>query len=69
MPYSKKIIEEKRVLLRRQNAEVRKFSENVYVTCVCGRFIRIIHAYRCYYCRLWFCWTCAGYHFKKPEIR
>lgn len=69
MPYNKKDIEEKRILLRRQNAEVFPNRFMIMLTCICGRKINIMHAYKCYFCRLWLCWTCAGYHFKKKQIR
>ena len=60
--------ETKQALLRSQNAEVR-LARPCTVTCICKKTVPIEHAYRCYFCRLWFCWTCAGHHFKKPEIR
>ena len=71
MSYSKKDIIEKRILLRKQNAQVYPNRKQIKVTCACGRTVNIMHAYKCYFCRLWICWTCAGFHFRirKSEIR
>ena len=63
-------IKEKRVLLRKQNAEILPEGKQVKLICGgCGKIISLFHAYKCYFCRLWFCWTCAGHHFKKPCLR
>lgn len=64
-------VKEKRVALRKQNREVRTGTINgAKITCGgCGKLILLVHTYKCYFCRLWFCWTCAGHHFKKPSIR
>lgn len=66
MSYAKDV-KEKRALLKRQNAELG--GTELAVTCVCKKVVPIAHAYRCYFCRLWFCWTCAGYHFKERNLR
>lgn len=29
----------------------------------CGRETGLLHAYRCYYCGIWFCERCAAGHF------
>jgi lysyl-tRNA synthetase class I len=42
----------------------------IKVTCAsCGKQVNICdHAYKCFYCGLWFCWTCSKEHFKeKPK--
>lgn len=31
----------------------------------CRRVIKIWKAYKCFYCGLWFCHTCAGPHFEE----
>ena len=33
------------------------------VTCECSRKIKHIETYRCLYCQLWFCDSCAEGHF------
>jgi len=55
MPYPLAEIEEKRASLRKQNAQIYPHRKNVKVTCICGRTVSIMHAYKCYFCRLWFC--------------
>ena len=62
--------EEKRKLLTKQKLEVNLGTLNSKVTCAwCRRRVLIRQAYRCYYCRLYFCWTCSKLHFTKPDIR
>ena len=50
----------KRVLTRRQIESVRL---GEYVPCPCGRKIDLSAAYKCLFCGVWFCRTCAERHF------
>ena len=62
--------EEKRRILRKQRLEVDLGTMKSRVTCAwCHRRVQIQHAYRCFFCRLWFCWKCSKLHFTKPDIR
>ncbi len=62
--------EEKRNFLRKQKFQVQLGVMNAKVTCAgCGRDVLLRTAYRCFYCRLYFCWTCSKWHFTKPDIR
>lgn len=68
MPHSKKDIKKKRNTLRVQNAELRPH-RGVKITCAgCKRKVNVIYAYRCFFCRLWFCKTCSKLHFTKEEL-
>ncbi len=62
-------VRNKRILLRKQQREILPDGNQIMLTCECGKRLSIFHAYKCYFCRLWMCWTCAGYHFKKKDIR
>ena len=37
----------------------------ITVTCGCGKNIRLINAFKCFFCGLWFCHQCAKKHFSR----
>ena len=37
------------------------------VTCPCGYELDVRQAYKCLFCGIWFCETCAHRHFAQPE--
>jgi hypothetical protein len=39
------------------------------VGCPCGKMVKVENAYRCLYCRVYFCATCAEKHFGKSRRR
>jgi hypothetical protein len=39
----------------------------IYVTCTCGNRVAFFAAYRCWFCKIWFCKDCAGKHFVTEE--
>lgn len=65
--------EDCRTTRRSQKAMIAKGGavDIVHLRCPCGRVVKLVHMYRCYVCRVWLCWTCAGYHFgyEKGSIR
>ena len=63
-PVPESVKKEGRAKLYRQCREV--ITDN-HVTCECGRIVRLTMAYKCFYCGLWFCHTCARKHFAVPE--
>ncbi len=69
MHYSKKDVKEKQDKLRAQNTELYQHRK-IKITCAggCKRKINIIYAYRCFFCRLWFCKTCSKPHFTKEKL-
>ena len=52
-----------RSLVSKQCREI----HGVTVTCSCGKTVRLAMAFRCYFCGVWFCPTCAKEHFGVPE--
>lgn len=52
----------KRAQYRRQFTELHE-QPDVFVTCDCGHRLPVKHAYRCYFCGIWFCAKCAEDHF------
>ncbi len=55
---------EKRVRLRRQLEEVWQFRDRAKLYCECGAHISLLDAFKCFYCHIWFCRTCAKKHFE-----
>ena len=59
------VVEYKRTLYKAQFRELMGPSR---VTCGCGRSIPVRFAYRCFFCGIWFCRTCAEAHFgERPQ--
>lgn len=56
--------EEKRARVRAQFNDL-KGENNAMVTCGCGNSIPVRFAFRCLYCREWFCQADAEAHFGK----
>ena len=40
---------------------------NVRITCICGIKFGLEWLFRCYYCGVWFCESCAEKHFGKEH--
>jgi len=57
--YLKRIEPENRDLLTRQIRDVK----NGHVDCCCGVALAVHDTFRCLYCGMWFCKTCAEEHF------
>jgi hypothetical protein len=51
---------DKRMLIRRQLDAV---TGGYAIECICGRHFAMTRMYRCLYCGVWFCATCAEVHF------
>lgn len=37
------------------------------VTCLCGYPAKLVLAFHCYHCGIWFCRRCAARHFGEPK--
>ncbi|MFH1759878.1 MAG: hypothetical protein ABIA63_02130 [bacterium] len=40
-----------------------------HITCECGKRPMMFYMFRCLYCGLWFCQSCAGKHFGCKDDR
>lgn len=49
--------------------QYREASFGETVMCPCGKTIKVKDAYRCLYCRVYFCGTCAERHFGMSRRR
>ncbi len=54
------------IIVASQSEEVIK-AWDIKVTCPCGKKVGIILAYRCLYCGVYFCTSCAVRHFGKKD--
>ena len=52
--------------VRDQHTELRAL-HGVFVLCICGRKIRILNSYKCFYCHVRFCRSCAKKHFDQGD--
>lgn len=43
-------------------------ADKTTVKCGCHKKVKLIHAYRCLYCQVWYCKTCAEEHFGAKAI-
>jgi hypothetical protein len=67
-PHDDDDIISKRVAVRKQRDELQK-QHLVWVTCPCGKKIALKMAFRCWFCGITFCDTCAKEHFgEKPLL-
>ena len=55
-------------LVADQVRQVIKCGDNWVVTCVCGKKVDHLHAWRCFHCGIWFCYQCSVVHFGKPKV-
>ena len=55
---------EVREVVKKQTWET--VNDGTRVTCPCGHELRVIYGYRCLYCGVIFCKTCAKVHFGQP---
>ena len=68
-PKNMEEVEAKRVILRKQRMGIIEqggFDPNrklVWVECPCGQRLALCQAFKCLYCGLTFCKTCAEVHF------
>jgi hypothetical protein len=67
-PRNQAELEEKRAAYRKQAKEIFDqvgvdLENMLWVTCPCGSRIGLSHAYRCFFCGVRFCETCAAIHF------
>lgn len=70
MEYDIEIKERNTDTIIRQTKEIGTVLFDCFVTCDCGRRVRLILAYRCYYCGIFFCEECAAKHFggRRPKM-
>ena len=47
----------------RQIRKAEKPLSEALIHCACGHYTKFIYLYRCLYCSVWFCKTCAEEHF------
>ncbi len=66
MTLKEKELKEKRRKLREQLVQLRYCDHEV--TCGCGKTVPVTAAYKCFYCGLWFCPTCAKDHFAEHDL-
>ena len=57
-------VENKKVFAAQYRELLNQDINGSYVTCRCGLKIRLYHAFKCYYCFIWFCAKCAEKHFE-----
>jgi len=64
-PTANMSIPDKRAAYKKQYKQIRGKCPDV--TCVCGKTINMHYAYRCLYCGIYFCETCAKAHFGQEK--
>lgn len=52
-------------IVGKQLRKIPPFVGNIKITCPCSNRIKIYYAYKCFFCKIWFCESCAKEHFKK----
>lgn len=67
-PKSKEDIEKKRVIVFNQQKEIIAQGKYEQVTCPCGWKLPSRLAYRCYFCGVFLCPSCAGKHFGERPL-
>lgn len=68
VPRSQDDIERKRTIVLNQQMEIIGQGTVEKVTCVCGFKLPTRLAYRCYFCGIFLCQTCAANHFGKRPL-
>jgi len=61
--YSDISIAERRTLILFQLAQLGPHKKQPIITCLCGKDVPAMYAYRCYECGVFFCPKCASKHF------
>ncbi len=56
-------IVERRTLILFQLKQLGPYSKQQKITCLCGKIVPVMFAYRCYECGVYFCPKCASKHF------
>lgn len=60
--------EERAVILLCIMDQAREVAEvEAFVTCPCGHKAKLVFAFQCYHCGIWFCRRCAARHFGEPK--
>ena len=62
--YEELSINDRRLVIRFQLNLLGPPSKQLLMTCLCGKKIPIMFAYRCYECGIFFCPRCASEHFE-----
>jgi hypothetical protein len=59
--------EERGAHLRLVYDQLKEVRSGGLVQCPCGKRSEIVLTFQCYFCRVWFCMSCASRHFATEE--
>ena len=60
--------QEYEVWMQKLSQQTQEAETGKEITCICELSFLVIYMYKCYYCGLWLCATCAKKHFgERPQ--